>query len=170
MDCHHEPSLGTKSDGTASICLDFDGMTEQSSASASAQGDYNPRAHEFELEIEPPFATVDLARGGLLMDATLSARHIFEVLDGVGDVELRPIHADCRQSLGEDPTGGSYERAPLAILLVSRLLTDEHQCRRSRTFAKYRLRPQPIQRTARAQRGLVTNLSNCHRYTGHAGS
>src|SRR5262249_26358765 len=154
MDCHHEPSLGTKSDGTASICLDFDGMTEQSSASASAQGDYNPRAHEFELEIEPPFATVDLARGGLLMDATLSARHIFEVLDGVGDVDLRPIHADCRQSLGEDPTGGSYEKGPPAILLGSPLVTAEHQCRTRRTFATNRLPPPPTQRTARAPHRL----------------
>jgi hypothetical protein len=125
-------------------------MPEQRSTRACAQGDYNLGADKLELQIEPPLATVDLACRGFLMDPPLSARHIFEVLDGVCHVDLRPIHARCCKSLDKHPPGGPYEGAPLAVLLVSRLLTYEHHVGGHRAFAEYRLRTQPIERTARA--------------------
>src|SRR5215471_7529123 len=159
MDRHRKPSLGAKCDGTASNFRYLYGAPEQGSASTCPQGDNDPGPHELELQIEPPFATVDFACRRLLMDPTLSARHIFEMLDGVCHIDLRPIYAGCCKGLGEHPTGGTNEGASLAVLLVSRLLADEHQCCRSRAFAEYGLRAQPKKRTAVARRCLATHRS-----------
>src|SRR5215475_14471830 len=137
MDRHYKPPLGAKCYGPASRFLYLHRTPEQSSASTCAQGDYNLWTHELELEIKPPFATVDLACRRLLMDPPPPARHVFEMLDGVCHVDLRPFHAGCCKGLGEHPPGGPYEGAPLPVLLVSRLLAYEHQRRRSRAFAEY---------------------------------
>src|SRR5262249_999 len=159
VDRYHKPPLGAKCDRTPSSLLYLHGTPEQSATSTCPQGNYNLGAHELELEIEPPFATVDFVCRGLLMDPPLSARHIFEVLDGVCYVALRPLHAGRCKRLGEHPPGGPYEGASLAVLLVSRLLAYEHQCRGNRAFAEHSLRAQPIKRTARAQRCLSTHIS-----------
>jgi len=59
------------------------------------------------------------------VDAALAATDPFEVLDGVGDVDLRAVDARVLQRLVEELPGWADEGPALQVLLVAGLLADE---------------------------------------------
>ena len=71
------------------------------------------------------------------MDAALAARLELEVLHRVGDVCLLSRDAGLIEGDVEDPAGRPDEGFSGNILLVARLLADEHDFRRLRPLAKY---------------------------------
>ena len=98
------------------------------------------RLHERDLGVEPRPAGRDLAGVRLLVDAPLAARLPLEVLDDVGDVDLRAVDPRLRERPIEQRAGRTDERMAAQILGVARLLADEHQRRRRRAFAEDGLR------------------------------
>ena len=69
-----------------------------------------PRLQDRAFLIEPPAATFDLIGIRALVQATLSARLEFEVLDGVGDEYFAAIDTRFLDRLVEHPSGWSDER------------------------------------------------------------
>src|SRR5262245_54866147 len=95
-----------------------------------AETDDQRRTDGFELRLEPGTAGDELRHARLLVDASLAARLPFEMLDGVRKVDLRAVDAGLAQRLIQDGPSGSDERSSGTILLIARLLTDEHERRR----------------------------------------
>ena len=131
---------------------DGDGAPHQRGRGRRPERNRQARAHEGDLLVEPPAAGFDLARVGLLMQSALAARLVLEVLDRVGDVDLRPVDAGRFERLIENLPCRADERAPGEILPVAWLLADEHHLRRSRAFAEHGLGSVAPQRTAPACR------------------
>src|SRR5262249_13177354 len=104
-----------------------------------AKSDGDRWLKEIDLVIEPPAASVDLARVGLLVEAPLAARLVLEVLHGIGDVDVAPLDARRFQSLIEYLAGGSGEGQSGQICLVARLLADQHQRSVGRPLAEHGL-------------------------------
>ena len=63
------------------------------------------------------------------MDPALSARPPVEVLDHVRHVRERAVDAGLCHRLAEQLAGRADERLARAVLLVARLLADEHHLR-----------------------------------------
>src|SRR4030095_9124341 len=59
-----------------------------------------------------------------------------EVLDDVRDVQLAPVHVRPGQGLVEEPAGRADEGPATQVFLVSRLLADEDDARRSLALTK----------------------------------
>src|SRR4029079_12209686 len=93
-----------------------------------------------ELRLEPAMARVDLHRVRLRVEAPLAAWLPLEVLHRVRDVDVVLRDACLLERGVEDPPRGSDERMALLILLIARLLADEHEPRVRRAFAEDRLR------------------------------
>jgi len=64
----------------------------------------------------------------------------FEVLHGIGHVNVSAIDCGIRQSPVEQSSRWSDKRMTLNIFLIAGLLTDHHDPRRRRTFAENGLR------------------------------
>jgi DNA polymerase III subunit alpha len=111
------------------------------------------RPDELELRLEPGQTGTDLARIGLLVQATAAARHPLEVLDDVADVRLLARNTGLLQGAVEELSRRTHERFALQILLVPRLLTDQHQGRMGRPIAEYGLRGTLVERAAAAAGG-----------------
>src|SRR5688572_27072733 len=75
-----------------------------------------------------PSATMTwgLALRRRLVQAALAARLPLEVLDRVGDVQVLALDARGLQRPVEQASGRPDERQALAVLLVARLLADQH--------------------------------------------
>jgi len=99
---------------------------KQGLSGGRAQAHHHARLDFSQLGLEPRSTGTYLARIGLAVDPPLAARLPLEVLDHVGDVDLRPIDADFRQRLVEDSSGRPDKRVAGAILVVARLFADEH--------------------------------------------
>src|SRR5262249_53444396 len=74
-----------------------------------------------------------------LVDTALAARDELEVLHRVGHVEFFAIEAGLDERAIEHFARGPHERRPAQILLVTRLLADEHDARVGRATAEDRL-------------------------------
>lgn len=66
-----------------------------------------------------------LADGRLLMNAALSALHVFEMFDGVGHVGVFPIDACGFESAIQKTSGRSDEGSTLQIFLIARLFSNQ---------------------------------------------
>src|SRR5205085_10238468 len=112
------------------------------------------RSHRRDLRLEPRKTGLDLVVAGLLVEPALAAarRLPFEVLHDVGHVDLGPIDAGLAEGAVEEPSRRTDERRALAILLVARLLTDEHDRRARGPFAEDGLRGARVEVAARARR------------------
>ena len=79
-----------------------------------------------------------LARGRALVQAALAALDVFEVLDGVGDVDARCARCRPRPMRAvEELAGGADEGAALEVFLVARLLADEGDGGADRPLAEH---------------------------------
>ena len=93
------------------------------------------------------------------MDPALALRLPLEVLDDVRDVCGRAVDPGLLHRLVEQPTCRADERLALLVLLVARLLPDEHDLGLRRPLAEHRLRPGLPERTGLAAgRGLAELL------------
>ena len=103
--------------------------------------------------VEPPAAGLNLAGIRLGVDAALAARLELEVLYRIGDIDLvRSMPASSRiasKTLPAGPTNG----LPAMILLIARLLADEHHLGVFRPFAEHGLRRVAPERAAAAVLG-----------------
>src|SRR5437660_3085713 len=100
-------------------------------------------------------AGLDLGIVRLLVQAALAARLEFEVFDGVGHIDARTIDAGLRERAVEHRTGRTDEWLAGQILLVARLLADEHDGRVRGAFAEHGLGRVLVERTAAAIRGVL---------------
>ena len=90
----------------------------------------------------------------ILVQSTFAARLVLEVLHGVGDVERGPVEAGRFQCAVEHLAGGADKGAAQRILLVARLLADQHQGGIGRTFAEHGLGGVLVKVAARAALSL----------------
>src|SRR2546423_1894133 len=80
-----------------------------------------------------------------LVKAPLAARLPLEVLYGVRYVDVVALHSGGLERAVEKPSGGADERQAFLVLLVARLLADQHDASVGRAGAEHRLggvRPQ----------------------------
>ena len=101
---------------------------EQRLCGGAAEGHHQPGPDQPELFSQPGIARPHLGGTGLLVKPALDQLlpHELEVLDGVGDVDLGAVDPRRLQPLVQQSPRGSYERPADAVLLVARLLPDEH--------------------------------------------
>src|SRR5690606_6431951 len=93
---------------------------------------------------------LDLVRIGALVQPPLATHLVLEVLHGVGDEGFAAVNAGVFQRPVEQASGGSDERMTRAVLLVPRLLADEHDSRPPPPLTRHRLGGAGIERAARA--------------------
>src|SRR5690606_26600912 len=83
-----------------------------------------------------------------LVQASLAALDELEVLDRIGLVNLLSVDPGAVEMRVEHPAGGPDERASRQVLLVARLLADDHQFGLSRALAHDRLVVEKADRAA----------------------
>ena len=79
------------------------------------------------LQLQPHLAALDLVCVRPLVQPALAAHLVLEVLDRIGDEDFLARDAGIRQRLVEDAPGGPDERLAGQVLLVARLLADQHE-------------------------------------------
>ena len=95
--------------------------------------------NNFEFFLEPRLAGYKLPYSRLLVHAPLATLDPFEMLHGVGDVNLSARNTRFSEGFVQDTTCRSDERPALAIFHVAWLFTDKHDARVFRPFAENRL-------------------------------
>src|SRR5690606_36102107 len=106
--------------------------------------------HKPALEVEPEATGGDFARARPQVQPALATRGKLEVLDRVGDVGPPAVDADPLQRLLEDAPGRSDKGSAGKVLLVARLLADEHRVGPLRPLPEHRLRGERVERAASA--------------------
>ena len=89
--------------------------------------------------VDPPPARFDLAGLRLVVDAPFAALDELEMLDRIGDVDRRAVDPGLLERDVEQLPGRADERPSGEVLLVTRLLADEHDRGIQRTFAEHGL-------------------------------
>ena len=119
-----------------------------------------------ELGLEPGTARLDLGRGGLSWIRRLPRAHLkclTTLVTYVSAGRSRPASSARSSSCPAGPTNGR----PCEILLVARLLADQHQPRRARALAEHGLGRVPIERAGLAARGGRTHGGQLESRSGH---
>ncbi len=98
------------------------------------------RADRLQLGLQPGTAGLDLARPRRLVEAALAAWPPFEVLDRIGQVDGLARDRGFLQGAIEQASGRPHKGLALAVLLVPRLLSHQHQLSACPPFAEDRLR------------------------------
>src|SRR5260370_39105062 len=112
--------------------------------------------YERELGVKPWAARDNFCFRRFLVNAPLAALFEFEVLDGIGDVNIRPVDACLFERAGQQTAGGSDKRLPGKIFLIARLLAYHHDAGTRRAFTENRLSGVAVEFTAFAfLRGLA---------------
>src|SRR3546814_16243823 len=89
------------------------------------------------------------------MEAPLAALRELEMLDRVGDVDLAAFDSGLVERAIEHPPRRADEGATGQILLIARLLADQHDRGADGAFAEHRLRRVLLERATRAALRLV---------------
>ena len=118
-----------RSQHLATLLADAKGGPHDRLRRGGAEENEHARADHLDLGLQPGPAGADLARVRLLVQAPPAATRPPEVLDRVGDVDPRAVDARLVQGLLEQAPGRADERLALEVLLVARLLADQHQLR-----------------------------------------
>src|SRR5438132_1267168 len=101
-------------------------------AAARRLGGGRPQEHQQlwldqrDFGVQPGAAGVDLSGIRLLVQAALTLRLPFEVLDGVRDIDMPAVDARLLERLVEHASRGADERLSFPVLAIARLLSDEH--------------------------------------------
>ena len=93
-----------------------------------------------EFALIPLAASLDLRSTRFLVQTDFSARHEFEMLDRIGDIDLVTVDPGFFQRPVEHLSGGPYERLAGEVLLVAGLFSNEHDRCMGRSFAEHGLR------------------------------
>src|SRR4051794_31370667 len=115
-------------------------VAEQRLGRDRAHDDQRLGADHAQLRLEPWVTGADVARVGTLVDAALPAFLEPEVLDRVGEVDVRAVDAGALERLVELAPRRADERMALVVLAVAGRLADEHRARRLPALAEDRLR------------------------------
>src|SRR6266567_1011279 len=150
MDGHRQPHAVPGLKNLPANGSDRYGATEQAAGGGGPQGDHEFRLDDRALEIVPPPAAFDLVGVRPLVQPALAAQLELEMLHRVGDEHLVAVESRVRQGPVQHTACRSDERLAGDVLVGSRLLADQHQCRRSRALPGNDLRGIAIERTARA--------------------
>jgi len=105
-----------------------------------AHGHHQLWLNDSQLRFQPWAAGCDFARIRLLMNPAFPARLPLKMLYRVCDINLGPIDSGFFQSSIHDFPSGSHERLASDILVISRLLPDQHHRCAFRAFAEHGLR------------------------------
>jgi hypothetical protein len=98
-------------------------------------------------------AGVDLRGGRTLVDPSLAALLVLEVLDRVGEIHGGPVDAGVVETLTEDPSRRADERLPRQVLAVAGLLAHQDDARITRSVTENGLGGRAEQRTSRTVPG-----------------
>jgi hypothetical protein len=130
---HDDPRAGSvRLEQLAPHGTDRDGPAEHRPGRGGAEAHHDVGSDDRQLGLEPRVARRDVPDARLLVDPTLAAHRVAEVLDRVGDVDRRPIDTGPVERVDQHPARGSHERLARLVLLVTRLLTDQHEPRAGR--------------------------------------
>ena len=136
---------------------------EQAARRARAERHDQLRLHDRALLLEPPFAALDLVGVRLLVQTALAARLELEMLHGIGDKCLSARNAGVGERAIEQSSGRPDERLAGEVLLVARLLADQHHACAAGALARHRLGGICVQRAAPARvLGLAQPLERAH--------
>ena len=127
-----------------------DGAAQETAGGSAAEGHNDRWFDDCAFELKPDFASLDLITVWPLVQAPLAAHLVLEVLHRIGYRHFRARDGGLGQSSIENPSGRSYERLAGNVLLVSRLLPDEHQTGMPSPFSRNGLRGVLIERASRA--------------------
>jgi hypothetical protein len=157
-------------DRPAASLRDPEVSSQECLRSRRPEADDHVRTDRRDLRVEPGPAGSRLRRAWLLMDAPLPPWLPLEVLDHVGDVDGSAIEPGLGERAVEKPPSGAHERPAAQVLLVTRLLADEHDLGRTRTLPEDRLgssTPEPAGPTAgRSRSGTVQRGATVRRRIG----
>ena len=112
MHRHQRLDALVKIDQTAAVLVDRRDLAEHALRRGRAHRHHQLGFDRGELALVPWAACLDLRRGRLLVQAEFSARHEFEMLHRVGDVDLGAVDAGFFQRAVEHLPGRSHERMP----------------------------------------------------------
>src|SRR5262249_13547092 len=146
MNRYGDPHAVFLKDAPANGC-DRHGAVEQAARGGGSERDDELRFDQRALEIVPPSAALDLIGIRPLVQPAFSALLELEMLHRIGDEYLRAIEPRIHECAVEHATGRSDEWLAGEVLVVARLLADEHQWRRGRSFAGDDLGGVAIKRT-----------------------
>jgi hypothetical protein len=124
----HVPSERRR-DQLPAVTGDAECRAQERLGGSGAEAYHHTRFHQCHLAIEPWPAGGDLAPIRLLLDAPLAARLPAEVLRHVRDVRLRAVDSGLGERPLQELSRRADERPTGEILVVARLLADEHQGR-----------------------------------------
>ena len=129
-------------DRDASALQDAERPTQENLGGGGAEADDNFRLHERDLVLKPREASANLTGVGRLVNAPLSRCVLcpLEMLHRIGDVHIVAIDAGAIERAIEKLARRTDERFSRAVLHVPRLLANDHDVRRARTFTEHGLR------------------------------
>src|SRR3954466_5332281 len=126
MDRDHDARAVIERQGFAAQLADCHRAAHDRTRTGRAKRDDQLRLDDRALLLEPPFAALDLVGIWLLVQAALAARLEFEVLHRIGDEGLIARNAGIGERLVEDAPRWPDEWLAGEILLIARLLADQH--------------------------------------------
>jgi hypothetical protein len=136
-DRHELRQLGR--DRPAPVAADPDLGAEQSLRGGRSQQDNCAGSDHRELGPQPRQTRIHLPAVGLLVNATLAASLVAEVLDDVRDVRIARRDPRPLEPLVEHAPGRPDERVALDVLAFAGLLAHQHQRRPAGPLAHHRL-------------------------------
>src|SRR5438105_8353415 len=146
--------------GAATFLGDAKSLAHDRLRGRGAEADDDLRLDEANFLLEPGMARSDLGVVRLLVDATraLLAPLPLEVLHGIRDVHVAALDPRFLEGAIEQLPRRTDERVASAILLVARLLADDHHAGILRSLAKDWLRSERPDTTATAGHRRVAQL------------
>jgi len=131
-----------------------------------AQTNDQLRPHDRKFGFEPWSAGGDFGARWLLMDPPLAPLFEFEMLHGIGDVDIRARDSGIDERAIEERTRRPYERTSSEVFAIARLLAHYHHPRGRWTFSKNSLSGIAIKVTALAVLSGSLQLLQCYRLRG----
>ncbi len=140
-----------------------DRTAEHAARRGRAERNDDGRLDDRALEILPPAAPVDLISIRPLVQPPLAAHFVLEVLHRVGDEHALAIDAGIGERPVQYAAGRADERQAGLVLLVARLLADQHHRGPPRPLPRHRLGGVLVERTAPAfVLGRAQSRQRCH--------
>src|SRR5688572_473317 len=162
MDRRDNPRRGRARNNLTALLHQLEAGAEHRLRSGGAETDDNRRLHGAQLRFQPRAARLHFRRTRLLVDAPLATRLPLEVFYGVGDIHLIARDAGVGKRLVEQRARGPDKRLPLPVLLIARLLADEHHPRALRPCPEHDLCGGLIEIAPAAfVRGRAQHLQTC---------
>ena len=137
-------------DRAPTIARDTSGAPQQRPRRRGTEADDQLRIDEPYFTIQPGLAGAHLGVVRRGMQARLAATVELEVLHGVGEVETVALESRIREGTVEQLPGRPDERPAREVLVIARLLADEHDARIAGPFPEYGLRGRLPERTVAA--------------------